>query len=126
MAALIHSKYKRGGHFVAESMQGQVEASAVLPVLGGRAAADPRGHSPVGHLQAGHRLHRAAGRGHCARASTTPSWRQTPTPSRWSTAKLPRKGRGLGYPKTIVGRIAMAAKGSIKQVLPVKAASQAW
>ena len=37
--------------------------------------------------------------------------------------KLPRRGEYLGYPKTIVGRIAMAAKGSVKQVLPVKAMS---
>ena len=38
--------------------------------------------------------------------------------------KLPRKGEDFGYPKTVVGRIAMAAKGSVKQVLPVKAASK--
>ena len=127
VAALIHSQYKRGGHFVAESMQGQVKhlLSSQYSVVELRLKALEDVFTGPGHLQAG--IASIVPRVRALRTGFDDAVVET-DPDAFPMVyreKLPRKGEDLGYPKTIVGRIAMAAKGSIKQVLPVKAASRA-
>ena len=126
VAALIHSQYKHGGHVITESMQGQIKhlLSSQYSVVELRLKAIEDILSGPDHLQAGI-------------STIVPSVRALRSgfddaivekdPDAFPMVrreKLPRKGEDLGYPKTIVGRIAMAAKGTVKQVLPVKAASR--
>ena len=126
VAALIHSQYKHGGHVITESMQGQIKhlLSSQYSVVELRLRAIEDILTGPEHLQAGISTivpEVRALRSHFDDAVVEKDPDAFPMVRR---QKLPRRGEDLGYPKTVVGRIAMAAKGSVKQVLPVKAASK--
>ena len=125
VAALIHSQYKHGGRVVTESMQGQIKhlLSSQYSVVELRLRAIEDILTGPGHLQAG--ISTVVPRVRALRSEFDDAVVET-DPDAFPEVrreKLPRRGEYLGYPKTIVGRIAMAAKGSVKQVLPVKAMS---
>lgn len=126
VAALIHSQYKHGGHVITESMQGQIKhlLSSQYSVVELRLRAIEDILTGPEHLQRGISTivpEVRALRSHFDDAVVEKDPDAFPVVRR---EKLPRKGEDFGYPKTVVGRIAMAAKGSVKQVLPVKAASK--
>ena len=126
VAALIHSQYRHGGHVITESMQGQIKhlLSSQYSVVELRLRAIEDILTGPEHLQAGISTivpEVRALRSHFDDAVVEKDPDAFPMVRR---QKLPRRGEDLGYPKTVVGRIAMAAKGSVKQVLPVKAASK--
>ena len=125
VAALIHSQYKHGGHVITESMQGQIKhlLSSQYSVVELRLRAIEDILTGPGHLQAG--ISTVVPRVRALRSDFDDALVEK-DPDAFPVVrreKLPRKGEDFGYPKTVVGRIAMAAKGSIKQVLPVKAMS---
>ena len=125
VAALIHSQYKHGGHVITESMQGQIKhlLSSQYSVVELRLRAIEDILTGPGHLQAG--ISTVVPRVRALRSDFDDALVEK-DPDAFPVVrreKLPRRGEYLGYPKTIVGRIAMAAKGSVKQVLPVKAMS---
>lgn len=125
VAALIHSQYKHGGRVVTESMQGQIKhlLSSQYSVVELRLRAIEDILTGPGHLQTG--ISTVVPRVRALRSEFDDAVVET-DPDAFPEVrreKLPRRGEYLGYPKTIVGRIAMAAKGSVKQVLPVKAMS---
>ena len=125
VAALIHSQYKHGGHVVTESMQGQIKhlLSSQYSVVELRLRAIEDILTGPGHLQAG--ISTIVPRVRALRSDFDDALVEK-DPDAFPEVrreKLPRRGEDLGYPKTVVGRIAMAAKGSVKQVLPVKAMS---
>ena len=125
VAALIHSQYKHGGHVVTESMQGQIKhlLSSQYSVVELRLRAIEDILTGPGHLQAG--ISTIVPRVRALRSDFDDALVEK-DPDAFPEVrreKLPRRGEDLGYPKTVVGRIAMAAKGSVKQVLPVKTMS---
>ena len=125
VAALIHSQYRHGGHVITESMQGQIKhlLSSQYSVVELRLRAIEDILTGPGHLQAG--ISTVVPRVRALRSDFDDALVEK-DPDAFPVVrreKLPRKGEDFGYPKTVVGRIAMAAKGSIKQVLPVKAMS---
>ena len=125
VAALIHSQYKHGGHVVTESMQGQIKhlLSSQYSVVELRLRAIEDILTGPGHLQAG--ISTIVPRVRALRSDFDDALVEK-DPDAFPEVrreKLPRRGEDLGYPKTVVGRIAMAAKGSVKQILPVKTMS---
>ena len=125
VAALIHSQYKHGGHVITESMQGQIKhlLSSQYSVVELRLRAIEDILTGPGHLQAG--ISTIVPRVRALRSDFDDALVEK-DPDAFPEVrreKLPRRGEDLGYPKTVVGRIAMAAKGSVKQVLPVKTMS---
>lgn len=125
VAALIHSQYKHGGHVVTESMQGQIKhlLSSQYSVVELRLRAIEDILTGPGHLQAG--ISTIVPRVRALRSDFDDAIVEK-DPDAFPEVrreKLPRRGEDLGYPKTVVGRIAMAAKGSVKQILPVKTMS---
>lgn len=125
VAALIHSQYKHGGHVVTESMQGQIKhlLSSQYSVVELRLRAIEDILTGPGHLQAG--ISTIVPKVRALRSDFDDAIVEK-DPDAFPEVrreKLPRRGEDLGYPKTVVGRIAMAAKGSVKQILPVKTMS---
>ena len=127
VAALIHSQYKHGGRVVTESMQGQIKhlLSSQYSVVELRLKAIEDILTGPGHLQAGIATIVPEVRALRSAFDDAVVEKDPDAFPMVRREKLPRRGEDLGYPKTIAGRLAMAAKGTVKQILPVKPASRA-
>lgn len=126
VAALIHSKYRHGGHLVAESMQGQIKhlLSSQYSVVELRLKALEDVFSGPDHLQAG--ISTIVPEVRAIRAEF-PDAVVEKDPGAFPPVrreKLPRRGEDTTYPSSVAGRVLQAAKGAVKQVLPVKDASR--
>ena len=127
VAALIHSQYRHGGHVITESMQGQIKhlLSSQYSVVELRLKAIEDILTGPGHLQAGIATIVPEVRALRSAFDDAVVEKDPDAFPMVRREKLPRRGEDLGYPKTIAGRLAMAAKGTVKQILPVKPASRA-
>ena len=127
VAALIHSQYRHGGHVITESMQGQIKhlLSSQYSVVELRLRAIEDILTGPGHLQAGIATIVPEVRALRSAFDDAVVEKDPDAFPMVRREKLPRRGEDLGYPKTIAGRLAMAAKGTVKQILPVKPASRA-
>ena len=127
VAALIHSQYRHGGHVITESMQGQIKhlLSSQYSVVELRLKAIEDILTGPGHLQAGIATIVPEVRALRSAFDDAVVEKDPDAFPMVRREKLPRRGEDFGYPKTIAGRLAMAAKGTVKQILPVKPASRA-
>lgn len=126
VAALIHSQYKRSGRFITESMQLQIKhlLSSQYSVVELRLKAIEDVLSGPEHLQAGIATIVPEVRALRAEFDDAIVEKDPAAFPMVRREKLPRKGEDLGVPTNVVGRLALAAKGAVKQALPVKEASR--
>ena len=127
VATLLHSQYKYGGRFIKESMYDQIKhlLSSQYSVAELRLKAIEDVLSGPGHLQAGISTIVPEVRALRSGFDDATVERDPDAFPMVRRQNLPPKGENRGYPKTIVGRLTMAVKGTIKQALPVRESSLA-
>jgi galactofuranosylgalactofuranosylrhamnosyl-N-acetylglucosaminyl-diphospho-decaprenol beta-1,5/1,6-galactofuranosyltransferase len=122
ISGLLHSPYERGGRLVRESFENHVKRMMSMQYSTGeiilQALQDVIDGPDRMHRDIVHRLQEVRGlRNHYDDGVAEPTLDAFPPPRR---KKPPRKGKGIGMPSSMPGKVKMAATGLARQVLPTR------
>jgi galactofuranosylgalactofuranosylrhamnosyl-N-acetylglucosaminyl-diphospho-decaprenol beta-1,5/1,6-galactofuranosyltransferase len=127
VSALLHSPYEHGGRLVRESFENHVKRMMSMQYSTGeiilQALQDVLDGPERMHRDIVHRLQEIrALRNHYDDGVAKPRLDDFPAPR---MKKPPRKGKGVGMPASMPGKVAMALSGLARQVLPTRALAHA-
>jgi galactofuranosylgalactofuranosylrhamnosyl-N-acetylglucosaminyl-diphospho-decaprenol beta-1,5/1,6-galactofuranosyltransferase len=122
VSALLHSPYERGGRLVRESFENHVKRVMSMQYSTGeiimRALEDVLDGPERMHRDIVHRLAEVRElRKHYDDGVSEPDLDAFPAPR---MKRPPRKGKGVGMPRSLPGQVAMAFTGLARQVLPIR------
>ncbi len=122
ISGLLHSPYPRGGRLVRESLENHVKRLMSMQYSTGeiilQALQDVLDGPDRMHRDIVYRLGEVrALRNHYSDGVAKPGLDEFPTPK---MKKPPRKGKGVGMPTSLPGRVSMAVTGLVRQVLPTR------
>lgn len=122
ISGLLHSPYDHGGRLVRESLENHVKRMMSMQYSTGevilQALQDVLDGPERMHRDIVHRLKEVrALRTHYNDGTVEPTLDAFPAPR---MKKPPRRGKGVGMPRSVPGRVKMAALGLARQVLPTR------